>query len=241
MADPLVIEGPIARLQLRGGLNADSVALLASAAERIADSEARVVLLTGDSDTWAGWTPAAAASAAVDGLVGDPFGPFATVPQPTAALLEGDVLDAGLELALCADLRIAGEGARFGLPAIAAGRFPIAGGLQRLARAVGRSRATQLAIGGGSIDAPTALTWGLVSEVSADPAAAAQAQAERIAERGPIATRLAKEAVQRGAEMPLDQALRFETDLTILLQTTADREEGVRAFVEKRTPRFRGA
>jgi enoyl-CoA hydratase/carnithine racemase len=68
----------------------------------------------------------------------------------------------------------------------------------------------------------------------------AEALAARIAERGPIAVRYAKEAVREGMELPLDQALRYETDLTVILQTTADRAEGVRAFVEKRPARFEG-
>ncbi|TAK76065.1 MAG: crotonase, partial [Dehalococcoidia bacterium] len=74
----------------------------------------------------------------------------------------------------------------------------------------------------------------------ADVEAAALALAGRIAERGPIATRMAKEAISRGAEMTLEQALRYETDLTVLLQSTADRAEGVRAFAAKRPPRFTG-
>ncbi|MEE9277248.1 MAG: enoyl-CoA hydratase-related protein, partial [Dehalococcoidia bacterium] len=73
-----------------------------------------------------------------------------------------------------------------------------------------------------------------------DPRAQAAALAGRIAQRGPLATRFAKEALRRGLEMPLDQALRYETDLTVLLQTTADRAEGVQAFKDKRPPRFEG-
>jgi enoyl-CoA hydratase/carnithine racemase len=97
-------------------------------------------------------------------------------------------------------------------------------------------------LAGERIDAATALAWGLVNVVT--PRGTAKAEAKRIAaaicERGPLAVRYAKEAVVRGLDMPLDQALRYETDLTVILQTTSDRAEGVRAFLEKRAPRFEG-
>ena len=98
----------------------------------------------------------------------------------------------------------------------------------------------ELVLTGTPIDASKARAWGLVSKVGVDAAGEAVALAGRIAERGPIAVRFAKEALNRGIEMPLEQALGYETDLTVLLQTTADRAEGVAAFIEKRTPTFRG-
>ena len=238
--DALTRDGHIARLTLPAALDAQTVALLHDACAAVAgEAEIRVLVVEAPSDCWRGWPEALAPRLASEGLVGDPFGPLAALPQPTVAALRGDVLDAGLELALCADLRVCDGGARFGLPAVAAGRLPVAGGLQRLARAVGRSRATQLLLGD-PIDAATARDWGLVSDSGDEPAALAGALAGRIAARGPIATRLAKEAVARGLEMPLDQALRYETDLTILLQSSDDRAEGVRAFLEKRPPHFHG-
>jgi enoyl-CoA hydratase/carnithine racemase len=97
-------------------------------------------------------------------------------------------------------------------------------------------------LAGEAVDAQEALRTGLVSQVTPRERlmAKAEALAGRIAARGPIAVRYAKEAVSRGLDMTLEQALRYETDLTIILQTTEDRAEGVRAFLEKRTPQFKG-
>lgn len=238
--EALRCDGPIATLTLPAALDAQAVQTLADACAAVtAEAELRVLVVKGDAALWAGWSPALLPQLGEQGLVGDPFGPLADVPQPTIAVLRGDVFDAGLELALCADVRLCDATTRFGLPGVSAGRLPVAGGLQRLARAVGRSRATQLLLMG-PIEATAARDWGLVTALGAEPAVAAATLADRIAARGPIATRLAKEAVLRGLEMPLDQALRYETDLTILLQSTEDRAEGVRAFVEKRAPDFRG-
>ena len=196
----------------------------------------RVIFLAADGITWAGW-----GSVPPEALIGDPFGPLAALPQPVVAALEGDIVGGGLELALCADIRIADTAARFAILDPNAPHFPIAGGLQRLTRTIGRSRALELSLADHAVGAATALTWGLISAVVPDPPAEAERRAGVIAARGPVATRLAKEAVRRGVELPLDQALRYETDLTVLLQTTDDRAEGVRAFIEKRSPRFRGS
>ncbi len=237
----LSVDASIARLDLAGPLDAGLVNRLAELCARVADDEAvRVLVLSADAATWAGWSAQALDRAAADGLIGDPLRPLADLPQPTIVALAGTVRDGGLELALCADLRVAGVGSSFALAATESRAWPIAGGLQRLARLVGRARAQELALLGDPIDAATALQWGLVSAVADDPPAEALRRAALLAARGPIAIRLAKEAVRRGAEMPLDQALRYETDLTVLLQTTEDRAEGVSAFLEKRAPHFRG-
>lgn len=161
---------------------------------------------------------------------------------PIVAALNGDTLSAGLELALACDLRVASSTARLGFPETAEGLIPMGGGTQRLARLAGRAAALQMVLTAEPVDAPTALRYGLLSAV-VEPENLLQAASTlgmAIAERGPLAVRLAKEAVHRGIEMPLEQALRFETDLTVLLQTTDDRAEGVRAFQEKRKPRFEG-
>ncbi len=231
---------------------------LADACETIgADESVRVVLLTADGDVFSsGWDWSALGGLAAEaeggslleaaraqGMLDDPFGRLAELPQPVVCALSGDAIGAGLELALACDVRLAADSARFGLPETAMGMLPMGGGTQRLARLVGRGKALEMILGGDTIDAREALRVGLVSAVAHGDRLLAEAEsiAHRIAERGPLAVRYAKEAVSRGIDMPLEQALRYETDLTIILQTTEDRAEGVRAFLEKRKPEFKGA
>jgi enoyl-CoA hydratase len=170
---------------------------------------------------------------------------FDCLPQlsrPVICAINGDAISAGLELALACDVRLACAEAHFALPETSWGLIPMGGGSQRLARNVGGGKALELILTAEAIDAQEALRIGLVSQVVPRDRlmAEATALAERIAARGPIAVRYAKEAVSKGLDMTLEQALRFETDLTIILQTTKDRAEGVRAFLDKRRPKFEG-
>lgn len=173
---------------------------------------------------------------------GDPFGCLAALPKPVICTIAGALSGASLALALAADIRIAADGATFSLVEAAAGRLPSGGITQRLTRLVGRGKALELILTGEPIDAAEALRIGLVSEAvpAAKLSSRAQEIADRLSERGPLALQFAKEAVSRGIDMPLEQALRFETDLTVILQTTDDRAEGVRAFLDKRKPQFKG-
>ena len=186
---------------------------------------------------------AASVAAAQRARWGGSFFDFiAESPLPIIAAIQGDAFSAGLELALACDLRLAAPNARFGFPEVAEGRLPMGGGTQRLARLAGRGTALEMILTAEAIDAEAARSRGLVSAVveSERLLAAAEQQARVIAERGPLAVRLAKEAIAHGLDLPLPQALRLETDLTILLQTTRDRAEGVQAFKEKRSPHFIG-
>jgi enoyl-CoA hydratase/carnithine racemase len=239
----LQIEAPIARITLArpGAQNRVDERLLReleTACEAIAASDGlRVVTLTADGPHFcAGW----------DGVMADlpldPFGPLANLPCPVLAALQGDCVSAGLELALACDLRLAADNARFALPEVGQGTLPRGGGSQRLPRLVGRSLAATMLLLGEELDAEAAYRAGLVSRVypAQELAREAEAVAARIAAHGPLALRYAKEAVLQGGQLPLDQALRYELDLSVILQTTADRAEGVQAFLDKRPPRFEG-
>lgn len=239
----LVVDAHVATLTLApsgGRIDGPLLEALAANAAAIAgDAAVRAVVVTGEgSDFCLGWSEAALAGE------GTPPGieAFAAVPQPVIAALRGAVHSVGLELALACDIRVAAEDATFAMPETALGLVPRGGGTQRLPRAVGRAHALRMLLTGEEIDAVEARRIGLVSRVvpSGEELTAAEEIAKAIAMRGPLATRMAKEAVQRGSEMTLEQALRYELDLTVLLQTTADRAEGVRAFAAKRPPRFTG-
>lgn len=152
---------------------------------------------------------------------------------PVVASFEGALADTAAAIALACDIRVCGRDATLTPPASAA---------RRLRRLLRNDDGVLQAGAGQPLTAQQLLDAGLVGAIA--PAGEASSAALRVAEtmlkRGPIALRLAKEAIWRGLEMPLEQALRFETDLTLLLQTTKDRAEGVHAFLEKREPRFTG-
>jgi enoyl-CoA hydratase len=167
---------------------------------------------------------------------------IAGVTKPTIAVIHGYCLGGGLEIALACDIRIASDDAVFGLPEVTIGLIPGAGGTQRLSRLVGVGRALLLCLTGERIDAETALQVGLVTKVvkrdTLDEAAASMAAT--IAANAPRAVAYAKEAVLKGAAMPLLDGLRLERDLATLLLTTSDRAEGVASFKERRKPLYRG-
>lgn len=162
--------------------------------------------------------------------------------KPIVAAINGACLAGGLEIALACDIRIAAEHATFGLPEVRRGILPGAGGTQRLPRALPLGLAMEMILTGAPIDAASALRWGLVSRLT--PAAAlmecALDIASRIAANGPLAIRAARDAVYQGADLPLDQALRLEQFYAEPLRQSKDAQEGVRAFIEKRAPRFSG-
>ena len=167
---------------------------------------------------------------------------IACLQCPVIAAINGDAIGQGLELTLACDIRLAAESARMGLDQIHSGLLPWDGATQRLPRLLGRGMALSLVLLGEPIDAREALRIGLAHQVFPKDTLRQETLrlAERIATYSPIALRYAKEVVNKGMEMTLDQGLRLETDLTVILQTTEDRAEGIDAFLKKRPPRFTG-
>ena len=167
---------------------------------------------------------------------------LARLPMPTIAALEGDALGGGLELALCCDLRVAGETARLGMPEARLGVLPGSGGTQRLPRVVGPAYAKELILTGGIVDAAEAYRIGLVNRLVPQGEARAEAWrvAEQVAERGPLAVRLAKQLVDTALDRDLDAGLAEELDASEAVFSSADLDEGAAAFLAKRPPEFGG-
>ena len=163
-------------------------------------------------------------------------------PKPVIAAIEGYALGGGLELALCADIIVAGEGAKLGLPEVKLGILAGGGGTQKLTRLIGSKRAMLLLLTGRMFGAAEALAMGVVSDVAPAGQALARALeiAKEIAAQPPIAVMQIKEIVNAGLNAPLDTALMLERKALLLQFATKDQKEGMRAFLEKRKPKFEG-
>jgi enoyl-CoA hydratase len=163
-------------------------------------------------------------------------------PKPSVAAIDGAALGGGLELALACDLRVASDGAHLGVPEIKVGLLPGAGGTQRLPRLVPRGIALQLLLTGNPVGAADAHRLGLVNELSGDAPALVVAErlAREIATGPPLAHGAAKYLVQRGALLPLTDAIDLERQTVSELFATDDAAEGLAAFRAKRAPRFTG-
>jgi enoyl-CoA hydratase len=170
------------------------------------------------------------------------FNAIDSFPKPVIAMVNGYCLGGGCEVALACDIRIASETASFGQPEINLGIIPGGGGTQRLPRLVGEGKAMELILTGEIIDAQTAFNIGLVNHVvPADQLEAKTMEiANRMAEKSPIALRLAKEAVRLASRSNIDEGLRREVDLFALCFSSEDKDEGVSAFLQKRKPEFKG-
>jgi enoyl-CoA hydratase len=168
--------------------------------------------------------------------------PLAALSCPTIAAINGDVFDQGLELALACDLRIAVSGAHLGLHHIGQGYIPWDGATQRLPRVIGIPRAMELVLTGKELSAEEAFEIGLVTKVVASDELMAFVKdtAQTMTTKSPLALSFAKEAINNGLDLTLEQGLRLEADLYFLLHTTEDRTEGIKAFREKRKPEFKG-
>jgi enoyl-CoA hydratase/carnithine racemase len=165
-----------------------------------------------------------------------------TFPKPTVAAVNGFALGGGCELAMACDIRIASENARFGLPETTLSVLPGAGGTQRLARLVGTGRAIEMILTGRFVDAAEAHAIGLVTAVVPADGLAGELRrlADQILAKGPLAVRLAKLVVRAGMDADQRTGQVIEQLAQALLYTTADKAEGTSAFLEKRSPEFRG-
>lgn len=236
------------RPHVRNALNLSIRQELASVFRSFTDDpDLRCVVLTGDDKAFAAGADIEdmATINAVEmyhrhterlwGAVGD-------CPVPVIAAVNGFALGGGLELAMNADIIIAGESARFGQPEVKVGIMPGAGGTQRLTRAVGKFQAMYLCMSGDLISAPQAFTMGLVSKVVPDACVLEEALslANRLASLPPIALAQIKEVIVHGADISLPAAMALERKAVQLLFATQDKNEGMAAFLEKRQPSYLG-
>lgn len=247
--DPSILLLRLNRPAARNALNLELREQLADAAERVAaDSSIRCVVLTGNDQVFAaGADVKVLADATPQKMMQLALHRYwqsvANIPQPVIAAVEGWTLGAGCELAMHADIIVSGETGCFGQPEVKLGIMPGAGGTQRLVRAVGRAKAMRMLLTGELINAQTALEWGLISDVVPTGTALASAlmRAKDIVGMPPIACRLIKETVTLGADLPLEAALAMERKSFQLLFDTADQKEGMDAFLNKRSPEFKGS
>jgi enoyl-CoA hydratase len=165
------------------------------------------------------------------------------IRKPVIAALKGWVLGGGMEIALAADIRIAAESARIGGPEVTRGWVGGGGASQMLPRLVGYGQAMRLLLTGEPVDAETALRVGLVEEVvpEAELMARVDAMAARIASFSPIATQSVKAAIRAALSMPLDAGLRYENEIHVICMSAKDRQEGIKAFQDRRQPAFSGS
>ncbi|MBK7993273.1 MAG: enoyl-CoA hydratase/isomerase family protein [Blastocatellia bacterium] len=170
------------------------------------------------------------------------FDSFSEFPKPVIAMINGFCLGGGCEAALSCDIRIASDNAKFGQPEINLGIIPGGGGTQRLTRLVGEGKAMEMILTGDMIDANEAKAIGLVNHVvpQAELEEFTMKMARKIAEKSPVALQMGKEAVKNASRMNLREGLDQEMIFFALCFSSADKEEGVKAFLEKRKAVFTG-
>lgn len=255
-ADVLLVERPseaiavlrINRPQVRNALNLEVRTRLADEVRKHgADPTIRCIVITGSEQAFAAGADIAemAEAGPVEVMARNVQQYWRTItdcPKPVLAAVEGYALGGGLELALCADIIVAGESAKLGLPEVKLGILAGGGGTQKLARLVGSKRALLLMLTGRLFGAGEAFGMGLISDVAPAGQALARALeiAGEIAAMPPISVQQIKEIVNAGLNAPLDTALMLERKAFQLQFATRDQKEGMRAFLEKRKPTFEG-
>lgn len=171
------------------------------------------------------------------------FRQLETLSVPTLVAINGFCFGGGLEMALCADFRMATEDARMGLTETSLGIIPGAGGTQRLPRIIGQAKAREMILSAERIEATTALQLGLVRELAADSDSLRRSALnwmQKVCENAPLSLVLARQAIEKGMEMSLEDGLKLERELYERTLETEDRLEALQAFKEKRKPRFQG-
>ena len=241
----------INRPKALNALNWDTLKDLGSFVENdLPKEELRVLIITGEGDKA---FVAGADIAQMSEMSGSEFKEYVdyahkiynlieNAPYPSIAAVNGYALGGGCELALACDIRIASEKAKLGFPEVKLGIFPGWGGSQRITRIMGNAKAKELIFTGEMVSAEEALRFGLVERVVPHEVIMKEAKelAESIAKRAPLAVSAAKKAINKGSEMDLDKALDLEKELIISCFDTNDRAEGMKAFLEKRDPDFKG-
>ena len=240
----------IDRPEKRNALDEAARAELIAAVDRAGrDPDVRVVVITGTGDE--SFAAGADLSDSQPGSVLEQraameerriYDAVSECPKPVVAMINGHCLGGGCELALAADIRIASARAKLGQPEIRLAMLPGGGGTQRLPRLIGLGQALRLVLTGAAVDADEALRLGLVELVVPHDELELRTRelCAAMARHSPVALALAKQAVRASQELPLREGLRAERELFCLAFSSADREEGVAAFLEKRKPRFAG-
>ena len=256
MTDVVLLERPaeavvllrINRPEARNALNLEVRKLLSRyLAELSEDTTTRAIVLTGNEKAFAAGADIKemASLGTIEALqrgIHRLWQNISACRKPVIAAVSGYALGGGCELAMTCDIIVAGESASFGQPEVKIGILPGGGGTQRLARAVGKYKAMKYVLTGEMFSAREAFDMGLVSEVVPDPEVEGRALdlARQLAALPPLALQLAKEAVLAGMDAPLSSALALEAKSLQILFSSQDQKEGMRAFIEKRKPKFEG-
>lgn len=239
----------INRPELRNALNIDTLLEIETALDKIRDDEdIRVIIFTGAGEkSFAAGADISQLSkrTMIDALKPNMTATYRKIEdyeKPTIAAINGYALGGGLELALACDIRVASLNAKVGLPEVGLGIMPGAGGTQRLSRIIGKGKAMELILTGDVITAAEAERLNLISKAvpQEELIETAKGYARRISVKGPLALRMAKAAVNRGADMEMETALYLEKLAQTILIGSEDKLEGTQAFLEKRTPQFKG-